>query len=153
MGDLAAVHDVAYDSAELQSDPIGVHVEITRGLNESPSVRGEDDTVSSMTGRVPYPRLADILAIEGEGVILGSGVDVEAQQADYRRLVSSIRTLFASGKLSPKVLACVLEDGSTATINARVVDYQIEEQVASLAAEIKIAWESVDPDWVITPAP
>lgn len=153
MADLAAVHDLTFDSTSFQTDPIGVHVEITRGLNESPAVRGEDDVVASLAGRVSYPRLDDILAIEGEGVVLGSGSTVEDQQADYRAQILTIRTILAAGKLNPKTLSCVLEDGTTATIEARVVDYNVDEVVASLAAEIKIAWESVVPDWTLIAVP
>lgn len=155
MADLAAITDLTYGGTSLQTfgdGSGGMHIEITRGINESPTVRGEDDTIAAKTGRSSYPRVADILPIEGEGVLLGEGVDSDAQQSSYRTQVMALRTLLAAGKLTPKVLSCTLEDGSTATINARVVDYAVDEQVASIAAELKIAWESVDPDWVITPA-
>lgn len=153
MADLAAIHDLTYDGSALQTfadDSGGLHIEITRGLNESPAVRGEDDVVASRAGRSSYPRLADILPLEGDGFLLGVGADAATQQASFRTQMAALRALLAAGKLTPKVLAGTLEDGSTATINARVVDYEVTEQVASIAAELKVAWESVDPDWVIT---
>lgn len=152
MPSLAPIHDLTFDAAALQTDPIGIHIELTKGVNESPAVRGEDDTVASRSGRVSYPRLADILALEGRGFVLGYGIDTDDQRATFRTLMGTLRALLAAGKLEPKILAGVLEDGATATINARVVDFDITERVASVAAEIKVAWESVDPDWVITPA-
>jgi hypothetical protein len=150
VGELAPISGLTYDGTSIQTSPIGIHVEITKGLNESATVRGEDDVVASMTGRVSYPRIADVLPIEGSGVLLGIGDDVSEQMESYRTAMAALRALLAGGKLTPKVLSGTLEDGSTATINARVVDYQVTEKVASLAAELKIAWESVDPDWVIT---
>jgi hypothetical protein len=153
VADLAAISSLTYDGTSIQeTSPIGIFIEITKGLNESPAVRGEDDVVASRSGRSSYPRLADVLAIEGEGVVLGTD-DPDDGQSDFRSSMATLRALLAGGKLAPKVLAGVLEDGSSATINARVVDYQVSEQGASLAAEVKVAWESVDPDWVITPAP
>jgi hypothetical protein len=148
---LAAITALTYDDESLQTDPIGLHLELVRGINEIPAVRGEDDTVSALPGRVAYPRLADILPLELAGVALGSGSVVADQQSDYRTLMGVVRELLARGSLNPLVLAGTLEDGSTATINARVVDYQVTETMASISAEIRVALESVDPDWIIVP--
>lgn len=153
MPELSAVTDLAYDATSLQQDPIGIFLRIVRGLNAIPSVRGEDDVVASKSGRSPYPRLADVLAIELSGLVLGIG-DTEAEErASFRGLIEALKTLLAAGSLAPKVLSCTLEDGATATINARVVDFQVTELIESVAAEVKVALESVDPDWDITPAP
>lgn len=151
MVSLAAIHTLTYDATSIQQSPIGIFLELVDGLNEIPKVRGEDDVVASLTGRSPYPRVADVLPLELRGVVLGMGSTVEDQQSSFRTLMGTLRALLAGGSLTPKVLAGVLEDASTATINARVVDVQVTEQVASLAAEVKVALESVDPDWVITP--
>lgn len=146
MADLAPISFLTLDGISIQEVPLGIHLEITRGINEIPAVRGEDDTVSALPGRVPFARLQDVLAVELTGLVLGDDL------AAYRTSMSALRALLAAASLTPKVLAGMLEDGATASINARVIDYQVTEQIASLAADIKVALESVDPDWVITPA-
>lgn len=153
MVDLSTIHDLTYDATSIQQDPIGIYLRIVRGLNEIPSVRGEDDVVASKPGRSPYPRVADVLALELDGLLLGLGDTFAEEQASFRTLVEALKTLLAAGSLNPKALAGTLEDGSTATINARVVDVQVRQLIESTAAEVKVALESVDPDWVITPAP
>jgi len=152
VGDLAAIHSLTYDSTTIQESTIGIFLELTRGLNEIPKTRGEDDIVASASGRTAYLHVADILPLELAGVVLGTGSTVDDQQASFRTKMAALRALLASGSLLPKILAGTLEDDSTATISARVVDVQVDERVASLAAEVKVALESVDPDWVITPA-
>lgn len=152
MADLAAIHDLTYDATSVQQSPIGIHLEITRGINEIPVTRGEDDTVASRAGRSSYPRLADVLPLELGGAVIGIGDTVEEQQESFRTLMLALRTLLAGGSLTPKVLAGTLEDGSGAAINARAVDLQVDVMVESIAAEVRVALESVDPDWVITPA-
>jgi len=47
------------------------------------------------------------------------------------------------------VLAATLEDGSSATINARCVQMLIVEVVPSHVGQPAILMESVDPYWVI----
>jgi hypothetical protein len=151
VGDLATIHDLTLDGTSIQQSTIGIHLEITRGINEIPVHRGEDDTVPSRPGRVAYPFAPDVLPLELEGFVLGTGDTVEAQQSAFRQYVIGLRTLLETAAANPKVLAGVLEDGSTASINVRVIDFTCPEVVAGLAAEPKVALQSVDPDWVTTP--
>lgn len=150
MPDLSTIRDLTFDATSVQQEPIGIYLRITRGINEIPSVRGEDDVVASKPGRSPYPRVTDILPLELQGVVLGIGATEADERTSFRSLMQTLRTLLATGSLNPKVLAGTLEDNSTATINARVVDLEVTQLIESVAAEVKVALESVDPDWVIT---
>lgn len=150
MAELATITALTYDATSVQQLPIGIHLELVRGISEPPAVRGSDDTVAARAGRVAYNRVADVLPLELAGIVLGIGADDEAQRSSFRSLMGSLRDLLAAGTIAPKVLAGTLEDGSSATINARVIDYQVTERIRSQAAEVRVALESVDPDWVIT---
>lgn len=152
MADLARIHDLTADGDSIQEDPIGVWLELTRGIDELPAVRGADQLVPRSAGRIPRARVADHLSLELEGVVLGvpDFPDDPDGSISYRTKMLALRTLFDRTK-EPWVLSGVLEDGSTATINVRTVEYVPITKVAGLASELKVALESVDPDWAITP--
>lgn len=159
MADLATIHDLVAkdpDDADfsLQTSPIGIHLEITRGINEPPAARGVDQVVPHRTGRIPRARVNDVLQLELEGFVLAipDADDDPDGGISFRTQMAELRAVFARNR-DPWVLTGVLEDGSTATINVRCTDYAAPEPVSGQVAEPKIALESVDPDWVITPAP
>jgi hypothetical protein len=150
MSDLASIHDLTLDGTSIQQSPPGIHLEITRGINEIAVFRGKDSSVPHRAGRTPHGHVADIRKLELEGVVLGIGSTIDVQQASYRQLVRGLSALLASASAEPVVLSGILEDGATATINVRVVDFLCDEPASSLAGAPKVALESVDPDWVIT---
>lgn len=153
MAELATIHTLTADGTLIQQTAIGIHLEITRGINELPTVRGSDQVVPGRAGRIARARVADTLTLELEGVVLAIPVSFTDPDGgiSFRTLMATLRALFNRTK-DPWVLEGVLEDGSTAEINVRCVDYVVDEKVAGKEAEIKVALESVDPDWVITPA-
>jgi hypothetical protein len=112
-----------------------------------PMVRGEDDIVAAMTGRSFYPKVADHLDIELEVAV------AEEDEATFRTQLTALYTLFA-GTAAPATLSALLEDGATATIDAYVVPPVLtRERLASLVAQVDVSLTSLDPAWVITPAP
>jgi hypothetical protein len=113
---------------------------------ETPMVRGEDDVVAAMTGRSFYPKIGDHLDIEIEITV------AETAEAAFRAECTALYALF-DATAAPAALDAVLEDGSTATINAYVVPPVLtRELVPGLVAQIEVALISIDPTWVITPA-
>lgn len=143
------VTGITYDTTELQPSSQDWVLWIMRGLNDVPSVRGEDDVIPGAPGRVARARQADVRVIELEGWIMAQGATWELAIANFRQSVQALQALF-DPTLDPRVLSAVLEDGSVATINARVVPpLVVEERVASHVARIAVQMESLDPDWVI----
>ena len=149
---ITPVTELELDSTSLQESPFGIHLEILHGLNEIPKVRGVDVVAAHRTGRIAYPRLADVLSLELFGYIAAIGMDYAAQKADFRTRADALKSLLTSSSLNVVVLSCTLEDGANAAINVRVVDYQVTERIPSVVAEVRVALESIDPYWVVTPA-
>lgn len=123
---------------------------LTRGLDSSALVRGEDDIVPHRAGRTPRSRVADVRIIELEGWVLAHGDTVAEHVANYRASLEELRALFDPA-LAPRTLSAVLEDGSLATIEARTLSYVATGRVAGHVAELAVQLESVDPEWVIEP--
>jgi hypothetical protein len=145
-----AVIGLTYDGTDVQQSGFGIFLEIVRGLNETPEVRGTDTVVPGRAGRIARNRVADRLPIELRGIVMGNGANEAAQRADFRTNVLALRALFSSSRV-PANLVATLEDGSTATISARPLPGMLwDEQVASLFANVSVELESVDPEWVIT---
>jgi hypothetical protein len=144
------VTELTYDSEELQPSSLDYVLWVIRGLNDIPSVRGTDQVVPTRTGQVERNRKADKLAIELKGYVLANGDDVDATVANFRGSVETLKGLFDPA-LASRVLAATLEDGSAASINARVVGLAMPEVVPGHVAEVSVSMESLDPYWVITP--
>lgn len=152
MGDPFPVTAVTFDGTSLQRADGSVILEIKRGLGDVPRVRGRDQVVPGLAGRIPRGRIADVLPLELEGIIEGVGATEAERRSSFVALRQEMRALFDPTK-DPEALACVLEDGSTATINARCVPPLLWEERPGYIARLNVALESVDPDWDITPEP
>jgi hypothetical protein len=146
----AAVIGLTFDGTDIQQNPIGIFLEIVRGLNEGPSVRGTDTVVPGLTGRIARNRIADRWEIELQGYVGGIDTDEDGQRADFRTLVNTIKALFDPTAM-PAALVAMLEDGSEATIQARTMPTTVWDQVVPSMARISIQLEAVE-DWVIVPA-
>lgn len=147
---IAPVKDLTYGGTDIQ-DLRGIYLEIVSGLAEPPSVRGADTVVPGRPGRIRRNRVADTQPIELRGWVCGDGDGEAAQRADFATNRAAFRALF-SPTAGDRVLSCTLEDGSTATINASALAATIWNQIVPTYAEVSVRLESVDPDWVITPA-
>lgn len=121
-----------------------------RGLDEGPRVRGSDTIVPGLPGRIARNRVADGRTIEGEGYVQGLGVSAAAELADFRAIVETIRAL-CDPTQDPYTLVVELEDGGTATIEARPLPQQPLWGPADLPSfrALSIEWEAVGDDWVI----
>jgi len=139
---------LTFATVDVQDSDFGIFLEIVRGLNESPAVRGKDTVVPGRLGRIARNRIDDVLPLELRGIVMGNGSTDALQRADFRAGVNIIRALFSPSR-APAALVATLEDGSTATISARPLNLVWAEDVASLSASVSIELESVDPDWVI----
>lgn len=146
MTNAAAPIGLTANSTDVQDADLGIFLEIVRGLNESPSVRGTDTIVPGLAGRVARNRVADVLTIELRGIVTGAGADEAAQRSDYRTNVNTVRALFDPTSLVTLVAA--LEDGTSATITARPLNL-VWDQLLPTLANVSIEMESIDPDWVI----
>jgi len=140
---------VTFGGTDVQAADFGVFLEIVKGLNESPEVRGSDLVVPGLPGRVPRNRVGDRLAIELLGMVSGSGATRALLLADFRANVRAVQALFAP-TAAPAVLAAALEDGTTATILARPLNL-VWRDVAPGIAVVSVEMESAgSPYWTVT---
>ena len=149
MANAAAVIPLDYGGTDLQTDPIGWLFEIKRGLNEPAEVRGIDLVISHLAGQVSGSREGHRRLIELRGPVMGQGADEATQRADFADMRETLRALF-DPKVT-RVLTATLENGATATINAKTLNAAWIE-VTPTWFNVSIELESLDPDWVITPA-
>ena len=149
MTNAAAAIALTYDGTDLQEDPFGVFLEIERGLNEPAEVRGIDVVIPHASGQTAGSRLGHRRLIELRGYVLGQGADESAQRSDFAAMREALRALF--DPTTTKVLSATLEDGATATINARTLN-AAWVKIGPAYFSVSIELESVDPDWDITPA-
>lgn len=68
---------LTFGGTDVQQNPIGIFLEIYRGLNEVPSVRGIDTVVPGLAGRIARNRVVGVLAIELRGMVRGTGNEIE----------------------------------------------------------------------------
>ena len=146
---------ITFDSTDLFSADGMFVSRITKGApRETPMFRGEDDTVAGRVGRVPYPRVADVLPI---GILIQLQAPAAMSTAESLVYVETKRrqllALFTPS--APRVLSTILVDGSIATVNADVlppvlVKDLMAETLPGLVLQLDLALESVDPAWVIT---
>lgn len=78
MANPAAVVGLTFGGTDIQHNPIGIFLEIVRGLNEGPSVRGSDTVVPGLAGRIARNRVADRWDIELRGLVAGTGNEVQS---------------------------------------------------------------------------
>jgi len=146
---------ITFDGTALYSTDLTIVSRFTRGSpGEPPQVRGTDDTVPGRPGRVPYPRVADVLPIGLLVRIQPSPTLTTSQSlAAIETLRRSLLTLFTPGV--PRVLSAALKDGATATINADVLPPVLVKDLIPDAPgfilEFDVALESVDPGWAVEP--
>jgi hypothetical protein len=138
-----------YDGTDLQQPDLQWFLEIARGLNESPSVRGKDWIVPARAGRVPANRVNDVLKIELVGIVTADPTltDPDDQRASYRVNVQIIRGLFAPNRAVADLVA-TLETGDIVSISARPRNLIWNERVQALFATVSIELEGLD-DWVL----
>lgn len=148
MSNNVAVIGLTFNGTDLQASDFGIFLEITRGLNESPGVRGVDLVVPARAGRIVRNRKADALSIELRGWVMGAGATEALQRIDFRTNAKAVRALF-DPKAEPAALVATLEDSTTATIAARTLN-SMWEQADPWTAAVSIELESVAPDWTIT---
>lgn len=150
MTNAAAVIGLTFDSTDIQQNPIGIFLEIKRGMYEGPEVRGSDTVVPSRTGRIARNRVADRWVIELEGYVAGRGATEAAQREHFLDLVDIVRALFDPTSL-PATLSAEMQDGGTRTIEARTLPTVLWDQVVPSMARVSVQLEAVE-DWVVTVA-
>jgi hypothetical protein len=135
MSNPVATVGLRFDSTDIQEAGFGIFLEIVRGLQEPPAVRGVDYIVPSSSGRSVRNRVADVLPIELRGYV--SGVDADA----FRTNADAVRALF-DPTAEPADLVATLETGELRTIVARAVN-AIWDQITPDLAAVSIELESV----------
>lgn len=147
MPNAVAVIGLTFRAADLQRSDFSVFLEIIKGLNDLPSVRGTDVVVPGLTGRIVRNRVADKRDIVLSGFVRGVGGSPteSSDRAAFRVVMDEMRTLF-DPTLTPGDLIATLENGSTARIAARTLNLIEDNQLPTLS-KINVELESVAPNW------
>jgi hypothetical protein len=142
----AAVVGLVYDSEDLQLEDLQIFLEIVRGLNEPPQVRGTDTVVAGRAGRQEGSRVNDLLPIELVGLVSADPTLTALAEIreSYRANQRFLRNLFRTNRRRA-TLEATLEDGSVITIEARPLNAIWNER--STSATVSIELEGYD-DWV-----
>lgn len=107
--------DLKFNDVELQRDDLTVHLEIIRGLDELPSMRGADTVIPHLEGRVDRLWVADTLDVELEGFVQGDGATEALRRASFRTLMEELKVLFFPGIVG--TLSGLGADGQTYILN------------------------------------
>lgn len=149
MSNAAAAIGLTYRALDLQEQPFGIFLEIVQGMNDVAEVRGVDVTVPALEGQIEASRVKHIRNIELRGYVAGQGSTNADQVADFRSMVSTLQALFDPTVMG--TLEATLEDGSTATIEARTIgDGLLWTQIVPACARLSVRMESIDPEWVVS---
>jgi hypothetical protein len=147
-----AVIGLTYGGTDIQNSSIGTFLEIRRGLNEIPEVRGIDTIIPSAVGRRLRNRVKDRRIIELFGYVAGTGSGEAAQRSSFRTQVAALKALF--DPTVSRSLVATLENGGTGTIAARTLTMiwgdAWSEDLSPSFASVSIELESVAPEWTIT---
>lgn len=123
---------------------------LTRGLDDSPDVRGEDTVIPGTAGRTARNRVRDRRIIEIEGYVIGVGATDALQTDDFRDAMETLRTLFSPTAAAAN-LVVLLEDGvRSATISCRTVDMLVDYEGLTVGARVNVELEAIGSDWSIT---
>lgn len=143
---------MTYDGVDIQ-DVEGIHLQITRGLLETATIRGVDVTVPGLDWQVPRPRRYHERRVLLAGFVRGTGPTQADRRADFRDNIDILVALFDEvGGFKDLVLT--LENGDVRTLPCRTIEDGriINEQVISEFGYLSIEmyalgeWEGIGDD-------
>lgn len=111
------VRGITFNGTDLQPADQSMLLQIVRGLDELPEVRGSDSVVPGLAGEIPRNRVRGSLAIELAGWITVNGATEALRLAAYRAKVDALQALFNPTGIH--TLVVTLESGATRSIEAR----------------------------------
>lgn len=146
------VVELSLNGTDLFNDDGTRSVRIVKGHPGTPPVvRGSDARIPHLAGAVPRSRVFDYLDIElAIWQTAPEGQAIDDARAAFRQSMRALYALFTTVAITPAPLVALLEDGSTASIEVRVIPPVLtDETVPGLAADLNVALRSVDPTWSI----
>jgi len=137
------------NSIDLTTADLRLAFRLVKGFAENWATRGVDVVIPGADGQVAFPRKRDRLLIVARGFVMGSGVDEDAQRADFRDIQQTLRALMDPTQ-DPYTLTHVDEAGTTWTIDARPLPENPEWGDDTLPAyrEAALSWVAIGADWV-----
>jgi hypothetical protein len=143
----AAVIGLTYRATDVQNTfaagAAAIFLEIKRGLNEPPTVRGTDVIVPSLAGRIQGSRVKDMVKVELEGFV--QGAQGATERSSFRTKVIAFRALF-DPTISGSLVA-TLEDASTKTLTLARTTSVLWDQTEPGMARVNVELESTAGDW------
>jgi hypothetical protein len=147
MANPAAVIGLTYRATDIQNSfaagAAAIFLEIKKGLNEPPTVRGTDTIVPGLAGRLQGTRVKDMVKVELEGLVVGAqGV---TERSSFRTKVTAFRALF-DPTISGSLVA-TLEDATTKTLTLARTTSVLWDQIQPGLARVNVELESTAGDW------
>lgn len=118
---------------------------LSRGLYDSPEVRGRDTVIPGTAGRTVRSRVRDRRVVELEGHIFGVGATDALQQADVESALESLRTLFSPTRAVANLV--IATSTGTKTIACRPLNMVVDEGEAVVYRHVSVELEAVGADW------
>lgn len=147
----AAVIGLTFDGVDLQRSDFSLFLEVVKGVNEGPRVRGVDTVVPGLGGRIARNRISDGFVVGLQGYVSGVGTGEDQQRKRFADRRAEIRALF-DPTADPANLVATLEDGTTLTCAARTLPSMLWDQIVPSMARLSLELESLDADWTVTVA-
>jgi hypothetical protein len=141
---------LTYRATSLQEDPWGLFLEITKGLNAPPNVRGTDVVVPARQYQIARNRLPHGHSLLLEGYLYATGETAGAQLVNIRdRMLDLFHgegALF--GPTATGILVATLENGLVASIVARTLNV-LDSMIGPTAYRLSIEMEANWGPWVV----
>jgi hypothetical protein len=125
-------------------------------LDGVPELRGEDDVVPYVAGRLKQARIEDHHIIIAEGFIDGKGVTIADQQANYWVRAAQLAALWAAAMKDTDPSPLIVQTQSLPaayTTNARLTNVAPQPLKAGLHRSFLLEFEVIDvfPVWTVVP--
>lgn len=139
---------ITYDAVDVQLADFQIFLQLIRGLDELPRVRGKDLVIPGAAGRTERNRINDTLVLELRGVVTADPAETDPVLAatSYRDNMTVVRNLFAADRAVAPLVA-LLEDATSRTIDARPMNIVIPRKLEGAYAELSIELEAYG-DWI-----
>jgi hypothetical protein len=139
---------VSYAGTDCQRANLTLFLYVFRGLNEPPSVRGDDTIVPGLAGRIAGSRENDVLDIQLRGWIAADPTLTTkvAIETDFATTRATFRALFSPSRARAN-LVLTLPGGATKTISALPLPGLLyDEKIPEEYAEVSVPLEGYG-DW------
>lgn len=147
--------DLLFGSFECRRDDYTVRLDLHPGIWSVTEVRGRDDIIVGMPGRLELNRVPDRLVFSIAGWLRGVGETKEARWESFRAVMDELKAAFPLtdvGTVSVGAPYLGLEGSEVASVQARPINVAWGRigSDASVQVDIEMECVSTPPEWTVT---